>query len=305
MTLTIRVLGSAAGGGFPQWNCNCERCTAVRAGVAGHAARTQSSIAVTADGSGHALINASPDIRAQILANRPLQPGRALRDDAIAGIVLIDSQIDHVTGLLFLRESSAPLQLYCTARVYEDLTRHFPLIPMLSRYCGVAWHEIPIDGSAFGVTGVAGVEFRAVPLHSKAPPYSPHREDPHPGDNIGLMIGNPGGRRAFYAPGLGRLDEPVRAAIEEADTLLVDGTCWTDDELIRLGVSRQTARDMGHLPQSGGGGMLELVGGLRHKRRVLIHINNTNPILDDHGAERAILAAAGMEVAYDGQLIEV
>jgi pyrroloquinoline quinone biosynthesis protein B len=302
--MKIQVLGSGAGGGFPQWNCNCRNCASVRAGAPGFTARTQSSIAVSGDGAAYALINASPDIRAQILATPALQPGRALRDSAIAGIVVIDSQIDHVTGLLLLRESPKPLQLYCTARVYEDLCSHFPLVPMLEHYCGVEWHEIR-PGTWFGVKGVAGVELLPVALRSKAPPYSPHREHPQPGDNIGLVLrSTASGRRAFYAPGLGEYDDAVAAAVDSAEVVLADGTCWRDDELQTLGVSRQSARDMGHLPQSGSGGTNQLFAG-RGGRRVLIHINNTNPILDEHGVERRELSRLGIEVACDGQLIEV
>jgi len=277
----------------------------VRAGAPGFTARTQSSIAVSGDGLRYALINASPDVRAQILATPELQPGRALRDSAIAGIVVIDAQIDHVTGLLLLRESTTPLQLYCTARVYEDLCSHFPVIPMLEHYCGVVWHEVR-PGAWFGVDGVPGMEFNAVALHSKPPPYSPHRRNAQPGDNIGLILrDSASGRRAFYAPGLGRLDAAVAAAMDSAELLLIDGTCWSDDELQRLGVSRQSARDMGHLPQSGPGGTNQLLAQHAGKRRVLIHINNTNPLLDDHGAERQELSRLGTELARDGQLIEV
>jgi pyrroloquinoline quinone biosynthesis protein B len=301
----IQVLGSAAGGGFPQWNCNCGNCAGARAGAAGFTARTQSSIAVSGDGTAYALINASPDVRAQILATPALQPARSLRGSAIAGIVLIDAQIDHVTGLLLLRESTTPLQVYCTARVYQDLCSHFPVIPMLDYYCGVEWHEVRLDGW-FGVAGVPGVEFKAVPLRSKPPPYSPHRRNPQAGDNIGLLLrDSASGHCAFYAPGLGDLDSAVAAAMDCAEVLLVDGTCWTDDELRRLGIGKQSARDMGHLPQSGPGGTNQLLAVHRGKRRVLIHINNTNPILDDNSAERQELSGLGTEVAFDGQLIEV
>lgn len=268
--------------------------------------RTQSSIAIGGDGADYALINASPDIRAQILATPELQPGRAPRDTGIAGVVLMDAQIDHVTGLLMLRESPRPLPLYCTARVYEDLTQHLPIINILQHYCGVEWHEISPDGRAFKLAGVDDVEFSAIPLISKAPPYSPHREDPQPGDNLGLIATDRhSGKRAFYAPGLAVIDQTVAAAMAQAEVILVDGTCWHDDDMARAGVGTKFSRDMGHLPQHGDGGMLEVLRGYPDARRVLIHINNTNPILDEHSAPRATLAGLGIDVAHDGQLIEV
>lgn len=304
--MRIRVLGSAAGGGFPQWNCNCRHCSGVRSGRPGYTARTQSSIAIAGDAGGWALINASPDLRAQILAAPELQPARAPRDTGIAAVVLMDAQIDHVTGLLMLREAGTPLQLYCTARVHEDLNRHLPLLPVLKHYCAVEWHEIATDGTAFEVSGVEGVSFTAVPLHSKAPPYSPHRAAPAPGDNLGLVATNlRNGQRAFYAPGLGEVDAAVEQAMREAALLLVDGTCWHEDDMARAGVGGKLSRDMGHLPQQGPGGMIEVLSRHAHARRLLIHINNTNPILDEHGAERRELERLGMEVAYDGQWLEL
>jgi pyrroloquinoline quinone biosynthesis protein B len=143
-------------------------------------------------------------------------------------------------------------------------------------------------------------------LHSKAPPYSPHRNDPHEGDNIGLRIEDTrSGKSLFYAPGLGELEPHLEAHFQEADCVLVDGTCWTDDEMITLGISHKRARDMGHLPQSGPGGMLSLLERYRRPRKILIHINNTNPILNEDSMERATLTAAGIEVAHDGMEIAI
>lgn len=298
--MRIHVLGSAAGGGYPQWNCHCTMCRAVREQQAGHTARTQSSIAV-GHGNDWLLVNASPDVRQQILAFPALQPGRALRDTGIRGVLLMDSQIDHCTGLLMLRESAQPLPLYCTRRVYEDLCESFPIATMLSHYGGTRWHEIQADGTPFAIEGLDGLRFSAVALESKAPPYSPHRERPAPGDNIGLCVENSAnGLKAFYAPGLGAMDDTVRHCFEDADLLLVDGTCWTDDEMSLRGVGRKLARQMGHLPQSGAGGMIETLAAYPDKRRVLIHINNTNPILNELGPERAELKRQGIEVAEDG-----
>ena len=306
--MKIRVLGSAAGGGFPQWNCNCANCAGVRSGTLRATPRTQSSIVVSSGSDTEwALVNASPDLLAQIQANRVLQPGRAIRDSAICGIVLADGQVDHTTGLYMLREASRPWPLWCTDSTYADLTRGNPILGVLSHYCGVERHRIGLDGETFSVPGVRGIRWRALPVASKAAPYSPNRESPEPGDNIALeLIDDVTGYSALYAPGLGAIDELIWHAMLAARCVLVDGTFWTDDEMIRLGVSRKHAREIGHLPQSGGGGMLEWLGRLGpDTRRVLIHINNTNPILDEDSAERAELNRCGIEVAHDGLEIEL
>lgn len=304
--MKIRVLGSAAGGGFPQWNCNCETCAGVRSGRLQAQARTQSSIAVSANGIDWLLVNASPDIRSQILATPELQPGRALRDTAIRAVFLMDAQIDHVTGLLMLRESRTRLPIYCSTRVKADLTSGFPIFNILEHYCGVDWHEVQPDGTPFTVPGIDGLVFEPFALTSKAPPYSPHRAAPAPGDNLGLVIRDAAsGKRALYAPGLGVIEPPVERAMREADLILVDGTTWTDDEMSRRGVGSKLAREMGHLYQSGPGGMLEVLDRYPQARRILIHINNTNPILVDDGEERATVSRHGVEVAHDGMLIEV
>ncbi|MGH8222296.1 MAG: pyrroloquinoline quinone biosynthesis protein PqqB [Woeseiaceae bacterium] len=302
----IRVLGSAAGGGFPQWNCNCRNCDGVRKGTLRARPRTQSSIAVSADGVDWVLFNASPDLLSQFRVFPQMQPARAVRDTALRAIVLIDAQIDHTTGLLMLREG-APLAIYCTEQVREDLTRGNPLFNILHRYCGVDWHRITPDPDAtFSITGAQALSFTAVPLKSKPPPYSPHRDAPRPGDNIGVRIADVRSRRVlFYAPGLGEIEPQLRPFLAEADCLMLDGTFWTDDELIRLGISAKRARDMGHLAQSGPAGMLEVLKALPAARKILIHVNNTNPILDEDSVERVTLDAAGVEVAYDGMQVEL
>ena len=298
----IIVLGSAAGGGFPQWNCNCRNCAGLRNGTVRATARTQSSIAVSSNGTDWVLINASPDILAQIRATPALQPARQRRDSGIAAVMLMDAQIDHVTGLLMLREGKT-LPLYCTAPVWRELNHALPLVPVLSHYCGVRWHELTVDGS-LQVPGMDGVRFTPLALSSKAPPYSDHRAHPQTGDNIGLLIEDVAtGASVFYAPGLGAVDPQVEAALRRADCVLVDGTFWRADEMIALGFSSKTAADMGHLPQSGEGGMIAVLDGVAARRKVLIHINNTNPILDEDGEQRALLARHGIEVAFDGMEI--
>ncbi len=299
--MKIRVLGAAAGGGFPQWNCNCRNCDGVRKGSVRATPRTQSSIAVSADDVNWILFNASPDLLAQYKSFPALQPARAIRDTAIRSVVLMDAQIDHTTGLLMLREGR-PLEIYCTEMAREDLTTGNPLFRILGHYCGVNWHGIPTEsGNSFPIIGAEELSFTAVPLKSNAPPYSPHRDKPLEGDNIGMRIADPrSGKVLFYAPGLGEIEPHLKPFLEEADVLMVDGTFWTDDEMIRLGLSKKRARDIGHLAQSGPGGMIEVLTPLKAGRKILIHINNTNPILDEDSEERRQLAGAGIEVAYDG-----
>ena len=308
MTMKLRVLGSAAGGGFPQWNCNCGNCAGVRAGAPQFRARTQSSIAVTGgDATSWVLVNASPDILGQLRANPVLQPGRALRDTAIAAIVLVDGQVDHTTGLYMLREARRPWPIWCTDSTYADLTQGNPSLKVLSHYCGVEHRRVGLDDESFVIDGMDTLRWRALAVASKPAPYSPNRESPVPGDNIALVIADEiTGRTALYAPGLGSIDERVWRGMQSAACVLVDGTFWTDDEMIRVGVSSKRARDFGHLPQSGAGGMLEWLERLpASTRKVLIHINNTNPILDENSAERAELARRGIEVAWDGMEIEL
>ncbi|MDB5999619.1 MAG: pqqB [Rhizobacter sp.] len=300
--MRITILGSAAGGGFPQWNCNCNNCAGVRAGTLRAKPRTQSSIFIRPDDTDDGvLFNASPDVLEQIRSHPALQPARKLRDTAIAGVVLMDGQVDHVTGLFMLRERGSPLPLWCTDLVADDITQGNPVLRVLGHFCGVQRETIPLDGSAFRVPGVGGLEFRALPLTSKPAPYSPRRERPEPGDNIGVTITDTrSGRSVFYAPGLGEITSAVFEAMRSADAVLVDGTFWTDDEMVAMGVGSKRAREIGHLPQSGEGGMVEWLNKLpRTTRRLLIHINNTNPILDEDSPQRALLADAGIEVCED------
>ncbi|MEP6885599.1 MAG: pyrroloquinoline quinone biosynthesis protein PqqB [Gammaproteobacteria bacterium] len=302
--MKIRVLGSAAGGGFPQWNCNCPNCKGYRTGTLQTSARTQSSIAVGGDGS-WTLVNASPDILAQLQANPDLQPARAIRDSAITAIVLVDGQVDHTTGLYMLRESVRPWPIWCTDSTYADLTQGNPVLGVLGFFCGVNRRRIDPDGSAFTIDEVPGVRWRALPVASKPAPYSPNRDTPMMGDNLALIIEDvSNGRSAVYAPGLGGIDEALWQAMQAAACVLVDGTFWTDDEMIRLGISAKRARDIGHLPQSGAGGMLEWLERLPPAtRKILIHVNNTNPILNETSPESAELACRGIEVARDGMEI--
>ena len=306
--MKIRVLGSAAGGGFPQWNCNCRNCAGLRHGTLRALARTQSSLAVRGeDTAAWVLVNASPDIRAQLGASPELQPERAPRDSGVAAIVLVDAQLDHTTGLLRLREARAPLPIWCTDRVHAQLTAANPVFTLLGHYCGIERHAIGAAGEEFEVEPVRGVRWRALTVPGKAPPYAGARAGAHPGEQIALVMRDTVTQRSVvYAPGLGAMAEEVWRAMQAAACVLVDGTFWSDDEMTAQGLSARSARDMGHLPLSGRGGMLEWLERLPPAtRRILIHVNNTNPILDEDSPERATLARAGVEVARDGLEIEL
>jgi len=302
----IRILGSGAGGGFPQWNCNCKNCHALRTGKFQGPARTQSSITVSSDNENWVLFNASPDIRAQLETFPPLQPARAVRDTGICAIVIVDAQIDHTTGLLMLREHTKPWDIYCTEAVKDDLTTGFPIFNILGHFRGVNWHEIKTDQSSFEIPQAQGLKFTPIPLKSEAPPYSPHRHNTVPGDNIGMLIEDINtGKSLFYAPGLGVIEPHVKDTMENADCVLIDGTMWTNDEMSHEGISDKLASEMGHLDQSGKGGIMETLNSISKPRKVLIHINNTNPILDETSAERATLDANDIEVSFDGMDIHL
>jgi pyrroloquinoline quinone biosynthesis protein B len=302
----IHVLGSGAGGGFPQWNCNCSNCKGVREGTIKASRRTQSSIAVSANGTDWILFNASPDIKKQMDDFPALQPARQVRDTAISAIVITDAQIDHVTGMLTLREHNKPWDVYTTQAVYEDLTTGFPVFNILGHFRGINHHEIATDQSSFTIPSAEGLVFTAVPLKSEAPPYSPHRHNTVPGDNIGMRIEDTRtGKNLFYAPGLGVAEPHVIDYMSKADCVLVDGTVWTDDEMSHEGISNKRAQEMGHLDQSSKGGIMDILKGMEKPRKFLIHINNTNPILNEDSPQRKTLEASGIEVSYDGMDLEL
>lgn len=299
--MQVRVLGSGAGGGFPQWNCNCQNCRRVRQPEFQHEARSQSSITVSADGENWVLINASPDLRAQFESFPALQPAREVRDTAVCAIIITDAQIDHTTGLLTLREHNKPWDIYCTEAVHNDLTKGYPIFNILGHFRGVNWHEVSTEQNAFEIPQAAGLRFTAIPLQSEAPPFSPHRHNTVAGDNVGLFIEDLNTKKSlFYAPGLGVIESDVVANMVAADCVLVDGTMWTDDEMSHEGISDKRASEMGHLAQSSEGGLLSVLKDLNDTRKILIHINNTNPILDTQSAQRKVLESLEIEVSYDG-----
>ena len=307
------MLGSAASGGFPQWNCNCALCAGQRSGRLRAQARTQSSVAISADGRRWVLLNAAPDIAQQIRQQPALQPRLAPRDTPIAAVVLTDAQLDHVSGLLNLREGP-PLELYATPGVFEHLTAGLPILPVLQHYCGVHWHLVPVAGETqrarFAIEGFETLQFEAAALPGRPPPYATTRSDTAVGEHVALrVLDTATGGRLFFAPGLARVGPDELELMRDADCLLVDGSHWSDDEMIAAGLGRRRASDMGHLPQAAGPagtpGMVEVLSGLDAARKLLIHVNNTNPVLDEASPERAALARHGIEVAHDGMEIEL
>ena len=304
----VRVLGAAAGGGFPQWNCNCPNCRAVRDGSAPCRPRTQSSLAVSGDYQHWFLFNASPDIRSQIEAFPPLRPQRALRHTPLQGVVLSDAEVDHTLGLLCLRETPL-LHIYATRWVHTAISEWNPILRTLRAYCKVVWQQLPLqEPVALRCTdGIdSGLRCQAFSTGSgKTVAFAPG-SDPHPEAVVGYRITDTRtGRALVYVPGVRELNAVVKEQLRDCAGLFFDGTCWVDDELPRLGISRRPARAMGHVPISGPGGSLEYLAALAVGRRVFIHINNTNPILVENSPQRQAVEARGIEVAMDGMETEI
>ena len=301
----IYILGSAAGGGFPQWNCSCEHCVAVRDDNVNYKARTQSSIAISENGQDWVLCNASPDIRQQLYDFKEIHLKQQIRGLAIRSIILMDSQLDHTIGLLSLREG-CPLDVWCTQMVYQDLTTHFPVFNILKHWNGGLKHHLIDLQQSFQVDGFSHLYFQPIVIRSAAPPYSPHRDDAHDGDNIALVIRDlTTDKQLFYAPGLKEISVELIKIMQDSDCILIDGTFWTNDELLQLGISQKKAQDMGHLYISGEDGSLNFLKSFQHARKILIHINNTNPILNEASSAYECLKEQNIEVAFDGMKIEL
>ncbi|MBZ5571682.1 MAG: pyrroloquinoline quinone biosynthesis protein PqqB [Acidobacteriia bacterium] len=304
--MRVEILGSAAGGGFPQWNCNCRNCQSLRAGTFQGKARTQTQVALTNDNQHWFLLNASPDLRLQIEATPSLHPCSGLRDSPISGVVLTSADIDQVAGLLSLRELQ-PFHIYCTPSLRRILRQDNSVFAMLNRISNqVVWTDIhpsqslalpTIDGTESGIccSGIC--------LGSHYPAYvSPKRSAELKPEEalLGLVLKSSTGGRLAYMPAVPAIDEPLLECLETVDVLLFDGTFWSDDELIRVQGSGATARDMGHVPVSGPDGSLRKLAGLHRPRKVFVHVNNTNPMLDESCPEYREVCAAGWEVAEDG-----
>jgi pyrroloquinoline quinone biosynthesis protein B len=325
--MRVKILGAAAGGGFPQWNCACPNCRALRAGTFRGKARTQAQLAVSADSSpGHPgdaaarswfLLGASPDLRSQIEAAPELHPQPATdspRHSPIAGVVLLTADIDHALGLLLLRELQ-PLRVYATVSVRRILTEDNSMFRMLQRIPDqLTWTDIH-PGAMFSLCAPSGedsgLRCRALSLGTHYPAYVSHQRqselNPHEA-SLGLIVGSSSGKRLAYMPAVPRLDESLLREFESCDALLFDGTFWSDDELIRIQGSGQTAAQMGHVPVSSpvpspvssADGSLAKLAQLRRPRKIYIHVNNTNPMLNETGLEHRQVREAGWEIAEDG-----
>jgi pyrroloquinoline quinone biosynthesis protein B len=294
----LRVLGSAAGGGSPQWNCGCPVCTAVRSGAG--PARTQSSVAVSADGLRWFLINASPDVRTQIEAFPRLHPHGNDRATPLDAVLLTDAELDHTLGLLLLREARA-LRLYATPAVHKALCDGSGVLRTLERYCPVDWRAV-VPGTDVPLADELSCRAFDVPTTKRAR-FGTGADD---GRVVGYRLTDErSGGTLTYLPGVQALTPALRAAIAGSDCLLIDGTCWRDDELVRLGLAGKTSREMGHLPIDGPDGMLAQLPSLGVRRTIFVHMNNTNPILLEYTPERRVVEDSGMEVAMDGLEVEV
>ncbi|MBN9247861.1 MAG: pyrroloquinoline quinone biosynthesis protein PqqB [Hyphomicrobium sp.] len=310
--MIVKVLGSAAGGGFPQWNCNGFHSAKVRAGVAGYRPRLQSSLAVSSDGANWVLLNASPDIRQQINETPELQPVKngALRNSPIKAVVLTNADVDHITGLLSLREGQ-PFSIYAADRVLatldansvfdvlaKDKVRRIPFKLNVPTRLEGAGADLGLVVEAFAVPGKVALFLEK----GDASGNFGSRE----GDTIGLKITDAKtGKSFFYIPGVAEIDEPLAGKIRNAELLFLDGTLFEDDEMLTQGLLNKTGKRMGHISVSGPDGSISALSQLNVKRRIYVHINNSNPILDENSEARKVVDASGWEVGFDGMEVRL
>jgi pyrroloquinoline quinone biosynthesis protein B len=304
--MRVKVLGSGAGGGFPQWNCGCSNCNGLRAAKLHGSPRTQTQIAFSVNSKAWFVLNASPDLRAQILATPELAPPEGTRHSPIAGVFLPSADVDSIMGLLHLREFT-PFRIFATPAVQQIVRAENTIFRVLDRAMPpVQWLGIsmrpqfarvdsdPREDSSFRCS--------AVPLGGAYPDYvSDALRGSLPADQavVGLLV-EQGEKRLFFAPSLPGQNQEWKKLAESSDLVFLDGTFWSDDELIRATGSGKTARAIGHLPLSGTDGLLQQFSGTGRGRRVLIHINNTNPILDEDSTEYHQVREMGWEIAHDG-----
>ena len=307
--MRVKVLGSAAGGGFPQWNCACSNCARARQKKFRNQARTQTQLAVSAGGCWF-LLDASPDLRLQLEADAELVPPakKSTRATPIAGVVLTGADIDRIMGLLHLREFSA-FDVYATDSLHRLLSEDNTIFRVLHREQEqVRWHPFT-PGKAFELKGESALVCTPISLKSSYPEYvSPARASELVAGEalVALEIEDPASqKRMIYAPSVSTQDENLKRRIAQCDLLFLDGTFWSDDELQRLRGSGRSAREMGHLPISGDDGSLTWLESIRRPQKIYLHINNTNPVLDESSTEAAKLRDAGWEVGRDGMEFEL
>jgi pyrroloquinoline quinone biosynthesis protein B len=293
----VRLLGIAAGGGVPQWNCACRNCHLARAGRL--PPLTQSSLAFSPDGATWYLVNATPDVTTQLARWPELWP-LGLRSSPIHGIVLTDGELDHILGLPHLREGAA-WTLYATPSVAAMLEDDLRILPALRRYGPVEVRPLSLDAPLVLGTPPESVEVFATPISSRSPRYAGGASGGARDAVVALALANPTtGRRLVYAPCVGDLSPDLFRWCEGADIVLFDGTFWADDELPRLGVASETARAMGHVPVGGPFGSHGWLADLPARTKLYVHVNNTNPLLDPDSEERAAVRALGLDVAREG-----
>ncbi|HXJ95190.1 MAG TPA: pyrroloquinoline quinone biosynthesis protein PqqB [Terriglobia bacterium] len=301
--MRVKVLGSAAGGGFPQWNCACHNCSRLREGRFPGRPRNQTQLALEAVPGRWTLVNASPDLRSQIEATCELCPQDGDRHSPISAVVLTGAEVDQVLGLLLLREFHS-FSVHATSSVRSILTEDNSLFGVLARFTGqVCWNDIPL-GRPFSV---AGARLEALALPGAFPGFvsAQRRANSDPSEAVvGLWISpDSGGRALAFLPNVASVSDAQLQRLEQCDVLLFDGTFWSDEEPARIPGLGRTASAMGHLPISGPGGSLARLAALRRPRKIFVHINNTNPILDEESAEYRTVRDAGWEVAWDGMEI--
>jgi len=288
---------------LPQWNCACANCQAARTGRI--PARTQSSVAVSADGAHWFLINASPDLPVQMEALRPREGGvGSLRSSPIEALLLTNADLDHVLGLLLLREGER-LTVHATAAVRGTLVDGLRLEALLNTFCGVTWCEPTAEFSVLRLRdgSTSGLKARAIGLPGSAPRFAPNGSKIVEGHSVAWQIADEtSGTRALIAPHVSAITPELDEAMNESDAVLFDGTFWSNDELQKVRTSARTAAEMGHLPVCES---LRALGQGKARHKVFIHLNNTNPVLAPGSVERAKVEAAGIAIGEDGMEFEL
>ncbi|CAI9085804.1 pyrroloquinoline quinone biosynthesis protein PqqB [Candidatus Methylacidiphilum fumarolicum] len=293
--MEVIVLGSGAGGGIPQWNCLCPNCVRARMEIKEKKEvfsfrRTQSSIAVRMEGEKWILLNASIDLPTQLALHLELvPPGLEIRSSPFAAIILTDGQIDHASGLLSLREGKE-IEIVCSDSTWDLISEHYPIARILSSYVRLKRSSFPIK--------IGSLLFDAFELPGGPPPYA--KREPRPGDVIAVSIEDESGLKVVYCPALPSISSSLEEFIQEAECLFVDGTFWSENELLLWNIKEKKASEMGHIPVGGENGSLSWLSTLQIPKKIYIHINNTNPMLDPDSAQAKAVRSLGIEIAYDG-----